>query len=123
MLAGQQEWVAKAEARPDEWFREQWYEVLGQVRARLAAYLGAEDEDEVVLVENASSGINALLRSLPLSGGDRVLYFNTAYRMVHYTLQVGRYQGKRGPHPQAGRHSIERRRPAAAVPACAGLPQ
>jgi selenocysteine lyase/cysteine desulfurase len=46
------------------------------------------DEEEVVLVENASSGVNGLLRSLPLKKGDRVLVFNTAYGMVKHTLEV-----------------------------------
>jgi hypothetical protein len=48
------------------------------VRQRLADYINA-DVDDVVLIENASAGVNGVLRSWPWRAGDKVLYFSTAY--------------------------------------------
>lgn len=48
------------------------------VREMIAQYVNANPED-VVLIENASGAINAILRSLPLKRGDILLDFSTAY--------------------------------------------
>lgn len=48
------------------------------VRQMVAQYVNAS-ADDVVLIENASGAINALLRSLPLKRGDVLLDFSTAY--------------------------------------------
>ena len=39
-----------------------------------------------MLVENASSGINAVMRSFPWAAGDKILYLNCAYGMVQSVL-------------------------------------
>jgi selenocysteine lyase/cysteine desulfurase len=39
-----------------------------------------------VLIENVSSAVNCILRSLPLKKGDKILRLSTAYDMVKYTL-------------------------------------
>jgi len=46
------------EARPDIWMRAGYRELLVAVRQRLAAYVGASDPNDIVLVENTSSGNN-----------------------------------------------------------------
>ncbi|HSN31894.1 MAG TPA: aminotransferase class V-fold PLP-dependent enzyme [Ideonella sp.] len=48
---------------------------------RVAAWLGARGED-LVFVDNASSGINAVLRSLALAPGDEILVTDHAYGAV-----------------------------------------
>lgn len=48
------------------------------VRNMIAQYVNANPED-IVLIENASGAINAILRSLPLKRGDILLDFSTAY--------------------------------------------
>ena len=53
-------------------------ERLGRVRARLARFLGA-DPDEIVLVPNATTGLNIAARSLDLSPGDRILATDHEY--------------------------------------------
>lgn len=62
------------------------------VRRELGAYVGSDPQD-VVFVDNASHGINAVLRSIMAAtcrarSGTRskVLYLDTAYRMVQNTL-------------------------------------
>ena len=52
------------------------YEVT--VREMIASYVNASSQD-IVLIENASGAINAILRSLPLKRGDILLDFSTAY--------------------------------------------
>ncbi len=56
------------------------------VRQMIASYLNAS-VDGVVLIENSSGAINAILRSLPLKRGDILIDFSTAYPpfKVHIT--------------------------------------
>ena len=68
----------EAEARPDNWFRETFYEYVKESRRRVANMVKADTED-VVLVENASTALSSVLRSRRLKKGDRVLRFNNTY--------------------------------------------
>jgi selenocysteine lyase/cysteine desulfurase len=73
------------ESNPNTWFRGVYQAVLNDARTRIARYISAT-EDNLVIVENASSAINAVMRSLAnglnLGKGDAVLYMNIAYPMV-----------------------------------------
>jgi len=53
-------------------------ELLGAARARLAAYVGAS-ADDLAFAPNASSALNAVIRSLPLAPGDEVLLGDAEY--------------------------------------------
>jgi isopenicillin-N epimerase len=53
--------------------------------ARLATFLGAAAED-VVFVENATSGMNAVLRNLRFAPGDEILTTDHVYGAVHEVL-------------------------------------
>ena len=44
----------------------------------MATYIGANTED-VVFVENASIGVNAIMRSLKIPKGKKIFYYNLAY--------------------------------------------
>lgn len=59
---------------------------MDKLRERVAKYIGAKKED-IVFVPNASHGMNAVLRSLKLAASEKILYLNTAYRMVVNTLE------------------------------------
>ena len=77
-----------AEFAPDIWFRYQVYARADAARETLAKYLGAAAND-VVFVENASHGVNAVLRSLGFSfvaPRNKILFLNLAYQMVKNTL-------------------------------------
>ena len=80
--------TANMGARPDAWFRTDYKVVVNDVRSKLAAYVGATDTEDLVLVENASSGINSVLRALQYSLGadDVVAVLSSAYPMVSNTL-------------------------------------
>lgn len=81
VLAAQRAYVEQAEARPDVWFRATMHELINRTRADMAALMHA-NVDDVVLVENASGAINAVLRSLGLRPGDILIQLSTAYGMV-----------------------------------------
>jgi isopenicillin-N epimerase len=50
----------------------------------VAGFLGARGED-LVFVDNASAGMNAVIRSLPLAPGDEILLLDQAYGAVAIT--------------------------------------
>lgn len=57
---------------------------LRAAAARVAAFLGARGDD-LVFVDNASAGINAVARSLHLEAGDEIVLFDQAYGAVART--------------------------------------
>lgn len=59
----------------------------------LAGFLGADGE-RVGFVSNATTGINAMLQSVPLDAGDEVLHLDQGYNAVWQTiLMAGRRRG------------------------------
>lgn len=63
--------------------------------AAVAGFLGANGDD-IVFVDNASAGVNAVLRSLRLQAGDEILVLDQAYGAVARTAAyVAREHGAR----------------------------
>lgn len=85
VVTRQHEYVLEQESYPDTWFRVNYYTYIEQARDVIANLIHAS-VDDVVLVENASSAVNSILRSLGLRKGDKVLHLSTAYGMVTETL-------------------------------------
>lgn len=86
VLAAAQRWRARMEANPDRFLR---YELPGALRrsaAALAAFLKATDSD-LAFVENATSGVNAVLRSLEFRPGDEILSTTHTYNAVRQTIR------------------------------------
>jgi hercynylcysteine S-oxide lyase len=86
-------YLQRAHSHADRWFRLEAPVLLERVRRRLATLLntgeaaeeGGDDEQRagrLVLVENASVGMNTVLRSLNFERGDCVLSFSVAYDAV-----------------------------------------
>ncbi len=75
-----QRWQRELERRPIELLglRRRYPELIGHVRERLARYVGA-DPANLLLMPNASSGINRFARSLRLVPGDEVLISDQEY--------------------------------------------
>ena len=85
VLAAAQRWRLRMEANPDRFLR---YVLPGALRAaagRLARFLHAKQQD-VAFVENATSGVNAVLRSLEFRPGDEILATTHVYNAVRQTI-------------------------------------
>src|SRR5437763_7644180 len=67
-----QEWQREVERQPVEFLGRRGRGLVREAAARLAAYVGADAED-VVLVTNSTFAVNVVARSLPLAAGDEVL--------------------------------------------------
>ena len=83
--AEQDRWRKRMESQPTRFF---FLEVPGALReaaGALARFLGAQAED-VVFVPNATTGANAVLRSLRLEPGDEILHASHVYNAVRNTI-------------------------------------
>lgn len=107
VLAAQDRWRQQMEAQPSRFMRLVLPDALREAASKLAQFLGAKGPD-VVFVENATVGCNAVLRSLRLQQGDDVLALTHGYGAVRNTV---RYLAERAgarmteavvrfPHPQ-----------------------
>jgi isopenicillin-N epimerase len=68
----QRRWQDELERQPVEFLARRAPDLLDDARAELAAYVGAR-ADDLVFVQNATAGLNAVIRSLELAPGDEVL--------------------------------------------------
>ncbi|KAG6846998.1 hypothetical protein H0H93_010662, partial [Arthromyces matolae] len=79
------------ESNPDLFMRLDYQPLWIDVRRRVAQLIGA-DVDEVVLVPNASMGVNTVLRNFEWEEGDTIIGFSTTYgsvdRTIHYLHDV-----------------------------------
>lgn len=85
VLAAQDDWRARMEAQPTRFFARELPSAIREAAAVLARFLGAAAED-VVFVPNATTGCNAVLRSLPLAAGDEILHVSHVYNAVRNTI-------------------------------------
>lgn len=72
--------------QPALFLREQLPDRLRQSAAAVGRFLGG-DGDDIVFVDNATTGVNAVLRSLMLLPGDEVVTTDHAYGAVLRTLE------------------------------------
>ena len=76
---------AELEAEPVRFLSRELDDRLDVARAALAAFLGA-DADDLAFVTNATSGVNAVLRSRVWSAGDELLTTDHVYRACRNAL-------------------------------------
>jgi len=76
---------AEMEAEPVRFLGRELDGRLDAAREALAAFVGA-DPDDFAFITNATSGVNAVLRSLTLSAGDELLTTDHAYAACRNTL-------------------------------------
>jgi isopenicillin-N epimerase len=76
---------AEMEAEPVRFLGRELDGRLDVAREALAAFVGA-DPDDLAFISNATSGVNAVLRSLTLSAGDELLTTDHAYAACRNTL-------------------------------------
>jgi isopenicillin-N epimerase len=81
-----QAWQRELERNPVRFLGRRFDELVGEARAALAEFVGAQAED-VVFVPNATSGLNAVIRSLRVDPGDEVLTTRHEYGAVQRTWE------------------------------------
>lgn len=79
-------YIDKMDDHPDDWFRRNNLGKWKKGRDAVAKFVNA-DPQEVVLVQNATTGINTVLKSLKLKEGDGILTTNNTYPAIQYTCE------------------------------------
>ncbi|KAF9465637.1 pyridoxal phosphate-dependent transferase [Collybia nuda] len=91
------------EANPDHFHRIAYLPLLIDIRRRISQLIGA-NVDECVLVPNASTGVNIVLRNFEWEAGDIIVPFNTTYLSVSKTVK---YISDVAPHPAVAQFVTE----------------
>jgi isopenicillin-N epimerase len=86
VLAAQQDWQRRMEAQPSRFMRAVWPGALRHAAERLGQFIGADGKD-LAFVPNATTGCNAVLRSLRLQAGDEVVVLTHGYGAVRNTVR------------------------------------
>ncbi|OKH54309.1 penicillin epimerase [Calothrix sp. HK-06] len=76
---------SQLENEPLRFFGREWEPLLDNSRSKLACFLGVESED-LVFVPNATTGVNAVLRSLKFSPDDELLTTSHEYNACRNAL-------------------------------------
>ena len=92
VLAEQERLRSRMESQPDRFFREsvmprEGPTPLRDAIAQLAAFVGT-GEDELALLENATAGVQAVVRSVPLEAGDEILITDHTYNAVRLIVEA-----------------------------------
>lgn len=85
VLEKQAELRRRMERQPVDFLVRDLEGLLDQARAALAAFVGA-DVDDLVLVPNATAGVNSVLRSLEFGPGDELLVTDHEYNACRNVL-------------------------------------
>src|SRR3990170_4725112 len=121
VLEAQRAWRDRLESEPGGFMVDELEPALDMARARVATFLRA-DPDDLAFVHNATSGVNAVLRSLRFAPGDEILAADHEYNAC---LNAARFVAERDgarlvvaalPFPVAGPGEIVERVLAAVTP-------
>ena len=85
VLTAQSEWRQRLERAPVRFMERTFTPALREAAAALGRFLGACGED-LVFVENATAGVNAVLRSLQFAAGDEIVTTGHCYNAVRQAL-------------------------------------
>jgi isopenicillin-N epimerase len=83
--AEQDRWRQRMEAQPTRFFSLELPGALRQAAAVLAGFLNV-DAGDVAFIPNATTGANAVLRSMGFASGDEVLHVSHVYNAVRNTI-------------------------------------
>ena len=86
VLEAQQRLRRQMEAEPVRFLSRELDDRLDAARAALAAFVGA-GADDLAFVPNATTGVNAVVRSLPIAAGDELLATDHAYNACRNALE------------------------------------
>ncbi len=79
--AARANWLARLDEQPMDLFLREYEESWFKARASLAAFVGA-DAEGMILVPNATAGMNLVADSVPLASGDEILLNDHEYGAV-----------------------------------------
>ena len=85
MLDAAEDWRRRLEAEPVRFIGRELPGLLRAAAERLARFVGARGED-LAFVDNATSGVNAVVRSLALAPGDEIVTTDHVYNAIRTTL-------------------------------------
>lgn len=85
-LESQAKYLRQMELNPLRFMAHEFLGLVNGTLARLSKYIGADKED-IVMIENASSGVNGVLRSWQYQRGDKILVTSLGYNAVKETIQ------------------------------------
>ena len=85
VIEEQRRWQTRLEANPMGFLESEVYEALAAARKALAELLSC-DAGDLALIENATSGVNTVLRSLRFEPGDEILVPDHAYQACRNTI-------------------------------------
>lgn len=86
VLEMQDAWRRRMEAQPCQFMNAVLPGALREAAAPLARFIGARQQD-VAFVENATSGVNAIVRSMRFCDGDEVVVTDHVYNAVRNALR------------------------------------
>jgi isopenicillin-N epimerase len=86
VLEAAEQWRRRMEANPDLFLREILPGALREAAAQLGQFLRAR-ADDVVFVDNATAGMNAVLRSIEFRAGDEILATTHTYGAVRQAIR------------------------------------
>jgi isopenicillin-N epimerase len=85
VLAEQERWRRLYQQDPTSFVVGRWEPALDEARRQLGKLVGAEPGD-MALVPNTTTGVNAVLRSLPFAPGDQILTTDHVYNACRNVL-------------------------------------
>jgi isopenicillin-N epimerase len=86
VIAAQRAWQDRMERQPSRFMNTEYAVAMRNAADALASFLSANGRD-IVFVENATTGCNAVLRNFSLRAGDDVLLLSHAYGAVRNTVR------------------------------------
>ncbi|MBL8806054.1 MAG: aminotransferase class V-fold PLP-dependent enzyme [Rhodospirillales bacterium] len=86
VMESAERWRRRMEADTTGFVRGVWPEAVAAARTAMAAFVNG-DPAGLVLVENATQGANAVLRSLDFVPGDEIVFTTHGYRAVTRTIE------------------------------------
>lgn len=85
-LAAQRDWRERIERNPTRFVWQELTPALGAAAEQVAGAVGAA-ADDLVFVDNATTGCNAVLRSLSFAPGDEILVLSLAYPAIKHAAR------------------------------------
>ncbi|HBK04934.1 MAG TPA: aminotransferase [Acetobacteraceae bacterium] len=86
VIAAQRAWQDRMERQPSRFMNTVYPGAIRKAASALGIFLNA-DPDHIVFVDNATTGCNAVIKSLSLREGDQITILSHAYGAVHNAIR------------------------------------